>query len=134
LWRNPLQVENATQDNSYSIIDARAEVRFLGLAPEPRNGLRCGHIPHSHNIPFERVLENGLYMKPVDALQKVFSTKVEPQQKLIFSCGSGVTACILALAAELAGYSHISVYDGSWSEWGLESSSRPVVTISGSTE
>lgn len=120
------QVENAMQDNRYSIIDARAEIRFLGLVPEPRNGLKQGHIPNSQNIPFETVLENGQYMKPVAELQQIFSAKVEPQQKLIFSCGSGITACILALAAELCGYTDISVYDGSWSEWGLEGASHPI--------
>lgn len=121
------QVESVLQDNAYVILDARSENRFLGLELEPRSGLRRGHIPNSHNIYFETVLENGQYMKPIEELQKIFSTKANPQQKLILSCGSGVTACILALAAELAGYSKMTVYDGSWSEWGLESSSRPVV-------
>lgn len=122
------QVEKALQDDVYAIIDARSENRFLGLEPEPRSGLRRGHIPNSHNIHFETVLENGQYMKPIAELQKIFSQKINHQQKLIFSCGSGVSACILALAAELAGYSNMAVYDGSWSEWGLESSSRPVAT------
>lgn len=125
---NAVQVESALQDSTYVILDARSENRFLGLEPEPRSGLRRGYIPNSHNIHFETVLENGQYMKPIEELQKIFSTKVNHEQKLIFSCGSGVSACILALAAELAGYSKMSVYDGSWSEWGLESSSRPVMT------
>lgn len=126
---NAAQVESAVYDNAYVILDARAENRFLGLEPEPRSGLRRGHILNSHNIYFETVLQNGQYMKPVEELQKIFSAKVNHQQKLILSCGSGVTACILALAAELAGYSEMSVYDGSWSEWGLESSSRPIARI-----
>lgn len=126
---NAEQVENALHDNTYAIVDARSENRFLGKEPEPRNGLRAGHIPNSHNIPFETVLEDGMYMKSVEELQKIFSTKINHQQKLIFSCGSGGTACVLALAAELAGYSNMTVYDGSWSEWGLESSLRPVAVI-----
>ncbi|MCD6045276.1 MAG: rhodanese-like sulfurtransferase [Gammaproteobacteria bacterium] len=126
---NVAQVESALYDNTYAILDARSENRFRGLESEPRSGLKRGHIPTSHNIPFETVLENGKYMKPIEELQKIFSPKINHQQKLIFSCGSGISACILALAAELAGYSKMTVYDGSWSEWGLESSSRPVETI-----
>ena len=126
---NAEQVESALYDNNYVILDARSEARFLGLEPEPRSGLRRGHIPNSHNIYFETVLENGQYMKPMEELQRIFSAKVNHQQKLILSCGSGVSACILALAAELAGYIKITIYDGSWSEWGLESPARPVATI-----
>lgn len=123
---NAAQVESARHDNTYVIVDARSENRFLGLEPEPRSGLKRGHIPNSRNIYFETVLENGQYMKSIEVLQEIFSAKISHQQKLIFSCGSGVSACILALAAELAGYSTMTVYDGSWSEWGLESSSRPI--------
>lgn len=126
---NAAQVESALYDNTCVILDARSENRFLGLEPEPRHGLRRGHILNSHNMYFETVLENGQYIKSIEELRKIFSTKVNHQQKLIFSCGSGITACILVLAAELAGYSKMTVYDGSWSEWGLESSSRPIATL-----
>jgi thiosulfate/3-mercaptopyruvate sulfurtransferase len=83
-------------------------------------------MPHALNLPFGTVQAHGR-MRPAQELAALFASRVEPQQKLIFSCGSGVTACILALAAELAGYRALSVYDGSWSEWG-QPSSRPVVT------
>lgn len=125
---NVTQVESALKNKDCVVLDARPEKRFLGQDPEPRSGLRLGHMPNSHNIPFDEVLENGQNMKSIEALQDIFAIKASRQQQLIFSCGSGVTACILALAADLAGYSKTTVYDGSWSEWGLESSFRPVVT------
>jgi thiosulfate/3-mercaptopyruvate sulfurtransferase len=127
---NVKQIESALEDKACVVLDARPEKRFLGQDPEPRSGLRLGHMPNAHNIPFDAVLENGQHMKPTGVLQDIFATKASHQQQLFFSCGSGVTACILALAADLAGYSKTTVYDGSWSEWGLESSSRPVVTAS----
>jgi len=119
-------VAAALEDKRYAVLDARSEGRFLGREPEPRPGLRPGHMPHALNLPFGTVQVNGR-MRTAEELVALFASRVEPRQKLIFSCGSGVTACILALAAELAGYRELAVYDGSWSEWGLPSS-RPVVT------
>lgn len=119
------QVESAITNPQYAIIDARSEERFHGREPEPRSGLRAGHMPNAINLPFMNVQSQG-HMLSREELKAIFATRVLPQQKLIFSCGSGVTACIVVLAAELAGYSEISVYDGSWSEWGMPSS-RPVV-------
>ncbi|PCJ00830.1 MAG: sulfurtransferase [Flavobacteriales bacterium] len=99
------------------VIDARSTGRFNGTAPEPREGLRSGHIPNSFNIPFGDVLENGKY-KSKEKLAKVFS-KINPENKeLIYSCGSGLTACIILLAGELVLPNTTSVYDGSWTEWG----------------
>lgn len=119
------QVESALTNPRYTVIDARSEGRFHGSEPEPRSGLRAGHMPNAINLPFMNVQSQG-HMLSLEELKSIFATRVSPQQKLIFSCGSGVTACIVALAAELADYSEISVYDGSWSEWGMPSS-RPVV-------
>lgn len=107
-----------------AIIDARSKGRFEGVAPEPRAGLRSGHIPGAVNLPFSDVIEDG-HMRPVDEIADLFNSITANPQKIIFSCGSGVTACILALAADLAGYENISVYDGSWSEW-WKVSSLPV--------
>lgn len=107
----------ALNDKSKHIIDARNADRFYGKVAEPRAGLRSGHIPNSVNIPFEDVLfENKMRTKK--ELEKIFSVIEDKNAALIFSCGSGITACITALAATLIGYKNISIYDGSWSEWG----------------
>jgi len=108
----------ALNDPRFAVVDARSEGRFKGVEPEPRAGLRGGHMPNALNLPFANTVQNG-FMLPPTTLESMFSKLVHKDQKMIFSCGSGVTACVDALAAELAGYSNITVYDGSWSEWGL---------------
>ncbi|MEO8179914.1 MAG: rhodanese-like domain-containing protein [Deltaproteobacteria bacterium] len=120
------QVSAALGDPRALVLDARSEGRFSGREPEPRPGLRAGHMPNALNLPLSTVQHRGR-MRTAEELAAVFATKVRGQELLVFSCGSGVTACVLALAATLAGYSELRVYDGSWSEWGLPSS-RPVVT------
>ncbi|MCU0390128.1 MAG: 3-mercaptopyruvate sulfurtransferase [Thermoflexibacter sp.] len=120
LIKNADEVLVASQDKQQVIIDARAEARFLGKVDEPRQGLRKGHIPNSKNIPFTKVQKNNHFLDQL-ALQHLFEEIANKDQTLIFSCGSGVTACVVALGAEIAGYTNLSVYDGSWSEWGLPS-------------
>lgn len=110
-------VTQALTDALCAIIDARSEARFKGSEAEPRPGLRVGHMPNALNIPFQSVQIQGR-MCSTEELKTLFATRIGRRQKLIFSCGSGVTACIVALAAELAGYTDLTVYDGSWSEWG----------------
>lgn len=117
-------VIQALADSTVSVIDARSAGRFKGQDPEPRAGVRGGHMPGAVNIPFNDVLENGRMSARSD-LQKIFSEY--KNKKMIFSCGSGVTSCVVALAAEQAGYKDLAVYDGSWSEWGREDSGLPVV-------
>ena len=107
------------------VLDARSAPRFAGLEPEPRAGLRSGHMPGALNLPFGQLQRDGK-MKPAAELQAEFARLLGEQQAPICSCGSGVTACILALGAELAGYQGLTVYDGSWSEWGGDAR-RPVV-------
>ena len=116
-FKNHSEVFNLMDDSSQQVLDARARDRFLGLVEEPREGLRSGHIPGSKSLPYTELQEGGK-MKDTDALDALFSKTVDKQQDLVFSCGSGVTACVLALGAELTGRSGYSVYDGSWTEWG----------------
>jgi thiosulfate/3-mercaptopyruvate sulfurtransferase len=98
------------------VIDARSADRFHGIVAEPRKGLRCGNIPNSINIPFESVLEKGKYKSKNDLIT-LFDKKLD-DKPLVFSCGSGVTACIVLLASEMVSENKKSVYDGSWTEWG----------------
>jgi thiosulfate/3-mercaptopyruvate sulfurtransferase len=100
--------------------------RFAGLVEEPRPGLRRGHMPGAVNLPFTELLDDHGRLRPADDLAAIVSDRVGAPERLVFSCGSGVTACVLALGAELAGYRDLAVYDGSWSEWGLPSD-LPVV-------
>ena len=117
-------VVQALADSSFSVIDARSAGRFKGQEPEPRAGLRGGHMPNAVNIPYTDVLENGR-LASKSKLQSIFEEY--KNKKMIFSCGSGVTASLVALAAEQAGYKYLAVYDGSWSEWGAPDSGLPVV-------
>jgi len=107
------------QNEKTRIIDARGTGRFEGTAPEPRPGVRSGHIPHSSNIPFEKVLD-GVFLKDTIHLKDILAEHIHKNAVHIFSCGSGITASILALAAFETGVQHIKVYDGSWAEWGAD--------------
>jgi len=104
-------------NNDYLILDARSHDRFHGLIKEPREGLRSGHIPNSKNLPYTSLF-NGNLLKSKSELQQIFDTLITNQSQIIFSCGSGITACILALAATLIGIENSAVYDGSWTEYG----------------
>ncbi|MEQ9468055.1 MAG: sulfurtransferase [Ekhidna sp.] len=109
-------------DEDILVLDARSKGRFDAIEPEPRAGLRGGHIPNSVNIPFPEVLSNGLVLKSKNELKSVFNQyDLRDKKRLVFSCGSGLTACIVLLAAHIAGYEDLTVYDGSWSEWGQPS-------------
>ena len=110
-------IQSLKDDTNNLIVDARAKDRFEGLLPEPREGLRSGHIPNSVNLPFQQLL-SGNQMKSLVDLKAMFEYLNPQNKKMVFSCGSGVTACILALGAELSGYENLSVYDGSWTEYG----------------
>ena len=107
----------AISENDKLIVDARSEDRFSGQKPEPRAGLRSGHIPHSKNLPYTALVDGEKMLSKADLAQKFDFLKNKDSQ-IIFSCGSGITACILALGAEVVGYKNLSVYDGSWTEWG----------------
>ncbi len=113
------QVAAASKLGDYVIVDARAPERFRGEAPEPRKGLRSGHIPNSRNVFYRDLLNPDGTMKEPDLMRGIFENAgVDLSKPAILSCGSGVTAAILALAMERMGKTDHAVYDGSWSEWG----------------
>ncbi|WP_375293331.1 rhodanese-like domain-containing protein [Siccirubricoccus sp. G192] len=100
------------------ILDARARGRFDGSAPEPRPGLPSGHMPGSASLPFNELLNPDQTMLAPAALRARFEAAgVEAEQPVVTSCGTGVTACILALGLVQAGFPEPAVYDGSWTEW-----------------
>ena len=103
------------------VVDARAAGRFDGTAPEPRAGMRSGHIPGSRNLPYELVTDHDTrQLKSADELTRLFrDAGVVLDRSIVTSCGSGVTACALVFALHLIGHPGAAVYDGSWSEWGL---------------
>ncbi|MEV7442392.1 sulfurtransferase [Streptomyces sp. NPDC091204] len=121
-------VAAALADPAAAVVDARTRGRFAGTDPEPRPGLRGGHMPGAVNLPFGELQDPDGLMRPAAELRTAFEEVTGGRERLYFSCGSGVTACVLALAAELAGYEDPAVYDGSWSEWGVPSPLRPVTT------
>jgi len=104
-------------DKELCITDARAKARFYPTEPEPRPEVRSGHIPNSKNIPYTNLQENG-QMKKTEELKQLFLEINPNENKFVFSCGSGVTACVLALGLEITGNTDYILYDGSWSEWG----------------
>jgi len=110
-------IQNASKNETHKIIDARSWARFNCEVPEPREGLRRGTIPNSVNLPFTNLLEDGKLKSKKD-IEKAFYMVAEKDEAIAFSCGSGITACVLALGAEISGYQNISVYDGSWTEYG----------------
>lgn len=119
LVRDVTQVSSAAKLGDHEIIDARAADRFRGDAPEPRPGMRAGHIPGSKNVPFTTLLNDNGTMKAPDALRAIFEgAGVDLGKPAITSCGSGVTAAVLSLAMERMGQHDHALYDGSWSEWG----------------
>lgn len=120
LVRDVTQVAHASKLGAPQIVDARAAARFRGEAPEPREGLRAGHIPNARNVPFGALLNEDKTMKPIGETRAIFEAAgVDLGLPIITSCGSGITAAVLALALERMGHADWALYDGSWAEWGM---------------
>ncbi|OOY14902.1 3-mercaptopyruvate sulfurtransferase [Thioclava sp. DLFJ4-1] len=120
LVKDVTQVAHASKLGDHEIIDARPNDRFLGNGTEPRPGLRSGHIPGSRNLPFGELLTpEGTFKSPEEIKALFEAAGVDLSKPAITTCGSGVSAAILSLALELIGKSDWSLYDGSWSEWGM---------------
>jgi thiosulfate/3-mercaptopyruvate sulfurtransferase len=120
LVKDVTQVAQASKLGDHEILDARSPGRFRGDEPEPRPGLRCGHIPGARNVPFQTLLNPDGTMKDPAALRAVFDAAgVDLARPVITSCGSGVTAAIINLALERIGHRDHALYDGSWAEWGM---------------
>jgi thiosulfate/3-mercaptopyruvate sulfurtransferase len=112
------EVKRASTEGSAQIVDARTASRFRGEAPEPRPGVRSGHIPGSFNLPWREIADNGEMRTPQEIAAAFARAGVDLGKPIITTCGSGVTAAILLLALETAGKNNVLLYDGSWAEWG----------------
>ena len=119
LVRNVADVRAILDDHSAQMVDARGAARFRGEAPEPRAGLKSGHMPGARNVPFDTLLAADGTMKPAAEVAALFeSASVDLDKPIVTTCGSGVTASVLALGLARIGQERTPVYDGSWSEWG----------------
>ena len=123
LVRDVADIKALLKDRSAEIVDARAADRFAGKAPEPRPGLRSGRIPGSHNLPFAKLLNKDGTLKAAPEIERLFEEAgVDLSKPVVASCGSGITASVLALGLAEIGHRRTAVYDGSWSEWGADQS------------
>lgn len=123
LVRDAFDIKAILKDASAEIVDARSAERFAGTVPEPRAGVRSGHIPGARNLPYGKLLREDGTLKSRAQIEKLFKEAgVDLSKPVVTSCGSGITASVLALALAESGHLKTAVYDGSWSEWGADAS------------
>lgn len=121
LVRDQSDIKAILKDKSAEIVDARSAERFAGKVPEPRPGLRSGHIPGARNVPYGKLLNADGTLKPPREIETLFrNAGVDLHKPVVTNCGSGITASVLALALAELGHRRTAVYDGSWSEWGAD--------------
>lgn len=128
LVRNIEDVRALISDGAARLVDARSAGRFSGELPEPRAGLRSGHMPGAANMPFDRLVAPDGTLLPADAIRRAFEeATVDLAHPIVTTCGSGVTASVLALALARIGLGQVAVYDGSWTEWGGREDTEVVI-------
>lgn len=128
--KNSTQLLQNLTSKDFAVVDARSEGRFKAEIPEPRATSRSGCIPGSHNLPYQDLFQDGKFL-PKQALKARFNQMNLGEGPLVFSCGSGLTACIVLLGATLVLDNELAIYDGSWSEWGDVDRAFPIAKIAG---
>jgi thiosulfate/3-mercaptopyruvate sulfurtransferase len=120
--RDLAAIQRNLDEGTEQLVDTRSAGRFSGVEPEPRSGLRGGHVPGSVNLPFtELVRPDGTILPPEQLRRRILDAGIDLSRPIVATCGSGTSACALVLSLELLGYHDAAVYDGSWSEWGARS-------------
>lgn len=129
LVRDVEDIKRYVSKGGMQIVDARPSGRFEGRDPEPRQGLKMGHIPGARNVPSSIILNSDGTLKSNEELQKIFlNVGIDPSKPVVTTCGSGITAAMLSFALALVGQTNAAVYDGSWAEWGLKDNNLPIET------